>query len=142
MKYSLFTCSLLVCFLFIQCNSKYVEIPDATFKTYLVEHFDTDKDNEISYEEAKKITHIRLSFQHDDFTSAKGIEACINLEDLRVIFNKLTNLDVSKNTKLKHLECTSNKLTSLDITNNPQLEKLWCANNKISSLNISKNPMS
>ena len=40
--------------------------------------------------------------------------------------NKLTTLDVSKNTALTHLICQYNQLTTLDISKNTELEKLTC----------------
>ena len=53
--------------------------------------------------------------------------------------NKLTSLDVSKNTNLQILNCRSNQLTTLDVSKNTELEWLYCFDNKLSSLDISKN---
>ena len=40
--------------------------------------------------------------------------------------NKLTNLDVSKNTALETLYCDENNLASLDVSKNTALEDLEC----------------
>ena len=42
-----------------------------------------------------------------------------------------TELDVSKNTKLKSLSCNLNLLTDLDLSKNTVLENLYCRGNKI-----------
>ena len=55
-------------------------------------------------------------------------------------YNKLTDLDLSKNTLLKMLDCWSNKLTDLDLSKNTELEMLGCSYNRsLSSLDLSKN---
>jgi hypothetical protein len=53
--------------------------------------------------------------------------------------NFLTYLDVSKNRKLKILECANNKLSDLDISNNTSLKMLDCCNNQLTGLDVSKN---
>ena len=53
--------------------------------------------------------------------------------------NDLTQMDVSKATKLLKLYCIGNKLTSLDLTNNTALTELHCGGNEIAVLDVSKN---
>ena len=50
--------------------------------------------------------------------------------------NKLTALDISKNTALTRLSCSGNSLTSLDLSKNMALEKLLCFKNQISGQNM------
>ena len=50
--------------------------------------------------------------------------------------NKLTALDISKNTALTRLSCSGNSLTSLDLSKNMALNKLLCCNNQISGQNM------
>ncbi|MEG0467912.1 MAG: hypothetical protein RR551_06450, partial [Mucinivorans sp.] len=50
--------------------------------------------------------------------------------------NNLTQLDVSKNTRLTWLYCANNKLTQLDVSKNTRLNQLHCFNNRMSALNI------
>ena len=58
-----------------------IPIEDATFKAYLVEHFDSDENGEISYEEAESITEISLSPTNEyNLQSLQGIEYMPNLE--------------------------------------------------------------
>ena len=85
-----------------------------------------------------------------------------NLTHLDAFRNKMTKLNISKNTKLKRLDiwdnpqlgnvsvshlpelqyysCANNGVTKLDVTHNPQLQKLVCSYNDLTSLDLSKNP--
>lgn len=54
--------------------------------------------------------------------------------------NRLTSLDISKNSNLKWLDCSSNQLTSLDVSNNSELDNLYCGSNQLTSLDVSNNP--
>lgn len=51
-----------------------------------------------------------------------------------------TPLDLSKNSKLKDLDCSYNGLTRLDVSVLPDLEKLVCDGNELISLDLSRNP--
>mgnify|MGYP002532562803 CR=1 FL=1 len=51
-----------------------------------------------------------------------------------------TPLDLSKNSKLKDLDCSYNGLTRLDVSVLPDLEKLVCKGNELVSLDLSRNP--
>ena len=62
-----------------------------------------------------------------------------NISGLWCMYNELTSLDVSKNTKLTYLDCEHNSLTSLDVSKNTALIELWCEYNNLSSLDVSKN---
>jgi len=53
--------------------------------------------------------------------------------------NNITELDLSKNTELKYLNCFANGLTELDLSNNLELEYLDCRGNNLSELDLSKN---
>ena len=48
----------------------------------------------------------------------------------------LKDLDVTKNTALKVLNCGGNELTVLDVSKNTELRYLNCTNNKISAVNV------
>jgi len=52
-------------------------------------------------------------------------------------FNKVTDLDVSKDSGLKSLLCSDNFLTTLDVSKNANLIRLECNNNRLSSLKCS-----
>lgn len=61
-----------------------------------------------------------------------------DLEKLVCDGNELVSLDLSRNPRLKELECSNNKLPELDVSALPDLEKLKCKWNAITSLDLSQ----
>ena len=114
-----------------------VTFDDESFKTYCVENFDSDGDEEISHAEAKVVSSIDVS--NKGISSLRGIEHFINLTYLNCYSNQLTSLDVSHNTALTELFCSYNPLTSLDVSRNTALEVLNCDSNQLTSLDVSQN---
>lgn len=74
--------------------------------------------------EIAKATYIDLMYM--DIKNLKGIQYFTNLEELICNGNKLTKLDVSKNTQLEELLCNGNKRTKLDLSKNKKLRYLYC----------------
>ena len=93
---------------------------DETYKAYLLDNFDTDKDGKLSAKEVTAITEINIK--------GKGIKSMDGVEYFQ--FTNLTKLD-----------CSDNELTSLDIVSFfPALEELDCSNNKLAGgLSFTKN---
>jgi len=116
-------------------NNVYFE--DANFKAYCVGKFDTDNNGQISLAEAAAVTEIDCSLC--SISSLVGIEHFTSLEYLDCSTNRLTNLDLSKNTALNQLRCYRNDLTSLDLSKNTDLNILICYRNQLTSLDLSKN---
>ena len=128
-----------------------IPVEDTNFKAYLVENFDTNKDGEISYEEADAITTIDVNT--DNIYSMAGIEYCVSLKTLlcsgsiswsneehrHIVTGRLTSLDISNNIALTGLDCCGNHLSSLDVSNNTALTGLDCRNNQLTSLDVSNN---
>lgn len=135
-----------------------INIPDPNFKAYLIANYDTNKDGEISEKEALSIT--RLECNKMSINTLTGIEHLSNLSILLINENNIKTIDVSKNSKLKSLDCYSNlietidlsqninlewlridfnNLTILDISNNEKLEYISCVRNKLTELNLDKN---
>ncbi len=123
-----------------------IVIPDLNFRKYCIEHFDTDKNGEVSYKEAKDAT--RIDVCTDDIETLKGIAFFTSLTYLRcygtvyddsfVIRNgRLTSLDVSGQTELDTLDCSGNQLNSLNVSENTKLFLLNCAGNSLSTLDLS-----
>ena len=111
--------------------------PNATFMEY-VKRFDTDNDGFLDAAEREAVTEIDVDAK--SITSLKGIEFFPNLEKLDCNNNRLTELDVSKNTKLTELYCMGNwQLSELDVSNNTALKILWCGSCNLSSLRLGAN---
>ena len=103
--------------------------PDETFQNY-VKQFDENNNGTLSPEERYKVTEIDV--RSKKITSLKGIEFFPNLTKLICYDNELTELDVSKNKELKHLDCDNNQLTSLQLDDCTNLGVYSCNNNEYS----------
>lgn len=110
---------------------------DEAFVSYCLSSFDTDKDGILSMQEASVVE--RILVEGKGITSLKGLPYFFNLKLLECSQNNLSELDISRNTKLISLYCSLNALKSLDLSQNTKLQNLWCADNEIASLNVSRN---
>ena len=110
--------------------------PDANFRT-VVENFDTNKDGNLSDTEIAAVEEIDC--YDKGISNLKGIEYFTALRSLNCGCNKLTSLDVSKNTALTDLHCGDNQLTALDVSKNTALTNLYCSRNQLTALDVSKN---
>lgn len=115
--------------------------PDANFRQYLKDRFSnkgfTAEGVTISAANLNSITEISISY--NNIANFKGLEYFTELRILSSFMNKqLTELDVSKNTKLEELSCASNALTSLNISKNNALKKIDCMNNQLENLDVSQ----
>ena len=121
-------------------QSQIVNIPDANFKSYLVNNseINTNADSEIQVSEAASFTGA-INCNNRNISDLTGIETFTNITSINVGFNQLTSLNVSNNTALIGLYCFGNQITSLNVSNNTALQNLLCFNNQISSLNVSNN---
>ncbi len=112
--------------------------PDKSFREYISNTFDYDRDGMLSDEEVSNVQEIHVSYERD-MKSLKGIEYFPNLQVLSCFRTGISSLDVSKNPELTYLDCSDTGIINLNITNNSKLETLDCSNNRISELDISKN---
>ncbi|MDD8049125.1 MAG: InlB B-repeat-containing protein [Thomasclavelia sp.] len=110
--------------------------PDSNFLDY-VKQYDTDGNGSLSESEFDNVTEMTL--YANKFSDLKGIEYFTSLKLLQCNANKLTSIDLSKNTALTELELFDNQLTSLDISKNTALTSLSCENNQLTNLDVSKN---
>ena len=73
-------------------------------------------------------------------SSLSGIEHFKNLEVLDFSGHGISEVDLSKNTKLTSLNCSNNQLASLDLSQQTALTTLNCSNNKLTgALDFSAN---
>ena len=126
-----------------KANAQNVTIPDANFKAYLLNNksINTLDDGEISVAEAQAFTGT-VDCSSRNIANLTGIEAFTKIKTLYCYSNKLTALDVSKNTVLEVLYCDRNlQIASLDVSKNTALKYLVCGQNNLTSLDISKNTL-
>ena len=130
----------------VKINS--TNFPDEEFRKYISKNIDRNKDGVLSKSEIKKVTEIRLYISSKNGYGKTKYYKCKNLTGIGIFTelavldcsdNKLTKLDVSKNTKLVELDCGGNELTKLDVSKNTKLVKLDCNRNKLTKLDVSKN---
>jgi hypothetical protein len=124
----------------VACGAPIVNIPDANFKAHLLGNtaINTNSDSEIQVSEARAFSGT-INCSNSSIADLTGIEAFVNLTQLKCYGNQLTSLDVSQNTSLVVLHCVNNSLTSLDVTANTSLSWLYCSRNQLSSLDLSQN---
>ncbi len=121
--------------------------PDDNFHSYLSATFSTQTaDGFWTEDELQSVTELE-GLGNRNIGSLKGIEYFTELTKLYCnngdIFDdessyetKLTELDLSKNTKLTILFCKNNNLSSLDLSNNTTLSQINCADNQLQTLNV------
>ena len=112
-------------------------VPDKTFREYLLKQFDKDGNGVMTPAERYAVTEIDVNSKN--ITSLKGIEFFPNLKKLDCGHNRLTSLDVSKNTELTYLKCSYNRMTELDVSKNTELTYLDCGYNRLTELDVSQN---
>ncbi len=110
--------------------------PDATFRNY-VGDFDQNTNGYLTENEINVVTDISVPLMN--ITSLKGIEYFTALTTLDCNSNKLTALDVTKNTALENLICVGNQLSALNVANCTTLYTLDCSENKLTTLDVTKN---
>lgn len=115
--------------------------PDQIFRGWLLDKGNLNgmgADGVLTSGELAQITVLDLSgLGIGDLT---GISHFTALERLNVNNNRLTSLDVSKNTRLTSLYCATNTLEHLDVTGCPELVDLNCERNRLTELNLAGNP--
>lgn len=116
-----------------------IEIADAKFLKALVDNEDINSDGDDGISPAEAIAVKELDLSDKKISSMAEISYFKNLEVLTVSDNQLTELDVTKLTKLKELSCDNNKIAKLDISQNSLLSSLLCYNNNIDTLDIRNN---
>lgn len=130
-------------------DSEFVEIndtnfPDPVFLQYVKDNIDTadttsgKKDDKLSKAERDAVTEINID--NKNCTDLTGIAYFANLTKLYCSYNQLTTLDVSKNAKLRILECYNNGMEKLNLGDITHLTLLNCNDNNLTELDVSKNP--
>ncbi len=111
--------------------------PDAVFRAYIQENFDTNNDNTLTAEELAAVTKIDVNSM--GISSLAGVEYFTELILLSCGDNNLTSLDISALTKLRVFDCSNNKLTALDVSNNTELTDLHIGENCLTAIDVSQN---
>ena len=156
---------------YLDCNGNGLETLDLSSNT-LLEELDCGY-NALTAIDVSKNVNLRRFHCERNFLTALDVSNNTLLEELDFSnrfddgeeyreFNRITNIDVSKNSALRYLGCVdngietlnvtnnhaldgldfcSNQLTTIDLSNNPALTGLWCSWNQLTALNLSSNPL-
>ena len=115
-----------------------INFPDSSFREVISSQFDRDGDGVITADEIVTITYVDATTFKHDITSIQGIEFFTSMTSLRCTNNKITSMDLSKNTALTTLNCGQNRLTNLDLSSNTALTTVICSSNRsLTSINVS-----
>ena len=119
-------------------NAQIVNIPDANFKTKLIQlGVDTNSDGEIQNAEALAVTNLNLN--NSTISSLSGIEAFLNLTDLSFRNNLVTNIDfINSLNSLGWLDGAQNQIQAVHFTTNNGFIYFDVSNNLISSVTSSE----
>ena len=121
--------------LLAQLSYAQITIPDANFKTALIDlGIDTSGNGEIEESEALVVTQLDIS--NKNISDLEGIQFFTNLLELNCDHNQLTSINITNLTKLVVLSVTENSLTSLNIINFSDLKTLYAGNNVLTTLTI------
>lgn len=131
-----------------------IQFEDPAFKGWLLSLFDSDKDGEISLEEAEEVRKIDMTSNEWNITSLQGIEFMPNLEYLRCagdwISTTVLNRPYYYLSKHYHWdECIGpiGTLKRVDVSRNPKLRVLDLSNNSgigetgSGTIDLSNNPL-
>ncbi|MDE6475501.1 MAG: MBG domain-containing protein, partial [Erysipelotrichaceae bacterium] len=114
--------------------------PDAIFRKYVSDNFDSDQDDILSSDELNAITRILLtSSRYKELTSVIGIEHFPNLKHLQLESTQVTSVDVSKNLALEVIIILRSPLTNIDVSKNLALRTLNVGYTPITNIDVSKN---
>ena len=95
-----------------------------SFNDFCLKNFDFNGDGNLSKSEVEKVTVLDCTSQ--GFTDLDLIVLFTNLDTLRCAHNRLKELDLSKNNKLRFLDCSYNYLEKLDVSTT-EVSTLYCA---------------
>jgi Leucine-rich repeat (LRR) protein len=124
---------------YVQGTEQYTLIPDVNFENKLIAlNLDDVADGKVLTININTVTNLDLS--NLSITNLTGIEDFSALKSLKCSSNKLTSLDLSKNTALTTLDCYGNyNLSSINLTKNINLLTLDLFGTKLTSIDLSAN---
>ncbi len=93
-----------------------------------------DGNNYLSIAEAKDVKSVDVGDEMEDVYDLRGVELLPNLDYLAAFTCDVSEVDLSRNTKLKTLDLDNNKIDYLDVSHNTALEVMYCCRNGMGDL--------
>ncbi|TDP04007.1 T9SS type A sorting domain-containing protein [Flavobacterium sp. 245] len=130
----------------VTCDSKvFTLIPDVKFEAKLIA-LGIDKDGVNGVVLTSSISSVKelnlsesINVQTDAIYDLTGIQDFKALEKLYVANNRLSELDLSKNTALYDISCGNNRLSKIDVSKNVLLSNFDFRGNQLTEINLSQN---
>ena len=118
---------------------KETAIPDSNFEKVLIEKsLDVVLDGRVTTANICYLTELKI-VKSAGIQSIKGIESFISLTKLQIEHQKITEIDLTKNTNLLLLGLWDNPLTYIDLSKNTKLTILGLSEVNMETVNLSKN---
>ena len=114
-----------------------VNFPNEKFRNFISTNYDTAGTGYLTVAQVDAVT--RLDCRDMGIADLKGVEYFTSLTHLICFGNRLSTLDVSKNTALILLMCEENQLKELDVSKNTALTDLYCYSNQLTELDVQSN---
>ena len=121
-----------------------VEIPDTTFRAWILWNYDSNKDEVLDQDEAASVT--KIEFSTENVTTLDGIQYFPNLTYLHAQgirdwdndknLGKLTELDLSGTPKLQHIHLIYNHISKLNLGDQPYLDYLGLDYNEVTEIDV------
>jgi len=120
-----------------------VNFPDRDFRTWIeAQNYGVNAHSRVlTKAELGAIREINMGRFSRGVGNLAGIEFFTSLEVLILDTNRLTSIDLSKNTALRTLSIANGDLASLDLSNNQNLRVVNVPNNRLAVIDLSNNPL-
>ncbi|WP_291133233.1 DUF7619 domain-containing protein [Flavobacterium sp. UBA7682] len=145
---------LLLALLPLTANAQVITIPDANFKSKLLQadtnnfiaknlagnyfKMDANSNGQIEVSEALNVSYIDVYRYYDQpyIATLTGLSSFTNLKFLRCSNHQITNMNFTGLTNLEELYCDHNLLTTINLTNYPNLKNFDCGANQLTNLSL------
>lgn len=126
-------------------------IPDSLFRAQVIKLADRNADKKVTYGEIWTVSNIKFNGSSLDYPyqplpeiagikSLKGIELFKNLDSLSIYQISITELDLSKNNRLKYLFCRASNLKTVQLPKSAPIEEIYIDGVAISDFDASYIP--
>ena len=112
--------------------------PDNLFRAKIAESCDFDSSGTLTEEEASELDTLGFQPEFCYVRDLQGIEFFPELEELNIAWLGIEKLDLSRNLKLRELDCTDNFISELILPESDALEILQCSKNYLTALDLSR----
>lgn len=116
--------------------SQQISIPDTEFEKALIEKgYDLALDGYLEKQNVENVKYLYLP--NKNISNIKGVEAFVNLIQINVNYNNISNIDILSNLKsLGYILARNNKIFAVSLGYMPQLKKLSLGQNKLNYINL------